>query len=72
MLSALLASWSYWFLVQALAVGEVGQVVPIYQGNLVLVVLAGILLLRERTDLTRKLLAAGVALAGAVLVSAAS
>ncbi|MPZ27750.1 MAG: EamA family transporter [Micromonosporaceae bacterium] len=71
-LSALLASWSYWFLVQALAVGEVGQVVPIYQGNLVLVVLAGVLLLRERTDLTRKLLAAGAALAGAVLVSAAS
>lgn len=70
-LSALLAAWSYWFLVQALAAGEIGQVVPIYQGNLALMVLAGILLLRERADLARKLVAAGAALAGAVLVSAA-
>lgn len=70
-LSALLASWSYWLLVQALAAGEVGQVVPVYQGNLALVVLAGILLLRERDHRARKLVAAGVALAGAVLVSVA-
>lgn len=70
-LSALLAAWSYWFLVRALAAGEVGQVVPLYQGNLALVVLAGILLLREHDDLRRKLAAAGVALAGAALVSAA-
>lgn len=69
--TALLAAWSYWFLVQALATGEVGQVVPVYQGNLVLVVLGGVLLLREHDHLPRKLVAAGVALAGAAIVSLA-
>ncbi len=68
-LSALLGGWSYWFLVKALASGDIGQVVPVYQGYLVLVVLAGILLLREHTDLKYKLLAAGVVLMGATLVN---
>lgn len=68
--SALLGACSYWFLVRAMAVGDISQVVPVYQGYLVIVVLAGVVLLRERSQLIQKLIAATVVLTGAGLVNA--
>lgn len=67
--TAAVGGLSYWALVEALARGDISQVVPVYQSYLILVVVAGILLLGERDHAGRKLGASAVVLIGAMLVS---
>lgn len=56
-------------LMAALRVGEVSKVNGLYQGMLIVSVLAGIILLKERKDILRKLLGTVVTLIGILLLT---
>lgn len=66
--SVLIQFLSAYFLVIALQKGEVSIVNSIYQGMMVFAVLAGIIFLKERTDIFRKLSGSIVALLGILLL----
>lgn len=59
---------SAYFLVLALQKGEVSIVNSIYQGMMVFAVLAGIIFLKERTNIIKKILGSIVALLGVLLL----
>lgn len=58
-----------YLLVAALSMGEVSKVNGLYQGMLVVSVLAGIILLKERQDISRKLIGTAVTLIGIILLT---
>lgn len=53
----------------ALRLGEASKVNAVYQGMMILSVLAGIIFLKERTDIVKKLLGATITIVGVVLLS---
>ena len=59
---------SSYLLVWALQGGDVSRVNAIYQGMLIFSVLAGIIVLKERKDILRKLLGTAVTIIGVVLL----
>jgi len=69
----LIASFSniaaMFFYTRALQVGPVSKVTSIYQGALILSVLAGIILLKEREDIIKKLIGSAGVIAGAFLLT---
>ncbi|MCL4366416.1 DMT family transporter [Patescibacteria group bacterium] len=56
-------------LIAALKIGDVSRVNALYQGMLVVNVLAGIILLKERQDILRKLLGTAVTIIGIILLA---
>ena len=58
-----------YLLVAALAVGDASRVNAIYQGMMVTGVLVGIIILKERKDIVKKLIGTALALAGVILVT---
>ena len=54
----------YLFMLKALAMAEVTRVMPLIQTSTLLTVLSGILILNERDNIARKIIAGGIALAG--------
>lgn len=60
---------SSYFLIFALIKGEASIVNAIYQGTLILSVIAGIILLKEREDIIKKLLGAVITVAGVILLT---
>lgn len=60
---------SAYFLVLALKIGEVSKVTAIYQGMMIVAVLAGIIFLKESEDIFKKLLGATVTIVGVILLT---
>lgn len=60
---------SMYFFVLALSMGPVSQVTAIYQGMMVFSIIAGIVLLKERDYVTKKVIGAVVTLAGVLLLT---
>lgn len=59
---------SSFFLLAALSMGEAGRVNAVYQGMLIIGVLGGIILLKERQDILRKLIGTAVTIIGILLL----
>ena len=58
-----------YFLILALNYGDVSKVNGIYQGMMVTGVLAGIIFLKERQDILRKMIGTAVAVIGVILLT---
>lgn len=60
---------SIYVFTQALRVGDSGKVTAIYQGMIIVSILAGIIFLKEREDILKKLLGAAITIVGVVILS---
>ena len=60
---------SYYFVLKAFSLADASRVVPIMSSSTLIVVLAGAIFLKERTDIGRKLLAGLCVCVGVVLIS---
>ena len=60
---------SVYLFIIALSIGETGKVTALYQGLMVVSVLAGIIFLNERRDITKKLIGTAVTLVGVFLLT---
>lgn len=60
---------SSYLLLLALRGGEVSKVNAVYQGMLIFSVLAGIIILKERQDIFKKLLGSIITLTGVILLT---
>lgn len=69
LLGAGVTTAALFLLIAALRIGDVSQVNGLYQGMLVVSVLAGIILLKERKDIFKKLLGTAVAIIGILLLT---
>lgn len=69
MIAALASVGAGYFLILALKTGDVSKVNAIYQGMMVTGVLAGILFLKERHDILRKLLGTALAIVGIIFLT---
>jgi len=67
-LLALLNVTGYFLQLQALTVGDATRVIPIVQTSTLFTVLAGIVLLKEKEDLPKKIIAGIIAVAGVALI----
>ncbi len=68
-LLAVVSVLGYYFTLKAFSLADASRVVPIMSSSTLLVVLAGALLLKERTHLTRKVIAGLCVCIGVVLIS---
>lgn len=59
-----------YFLILALKTGDVSKVNAVYQGMMITGVIAGIVILKERKDILKKLVGTALALGGVILVTA--
>jgi uncharacterized membrane protein len=53
----------------ALRYGDSGKVTAVYQGMLVTSILAGIIFLKERSDIGKKLIGAAITIIGVIILS---
>jgi uncharacterized membrane protein len=60
---------SIYVFTQALRVGDSGKVTAIYQGMIIVSILAGIIFLKERDDIGKKLIGAAITVIGVVVLS---
>lgn len=60
---------SVYLFTQALRIGDASKVTAVYQGMMILSVLAGIIILKERKEVKRKLIGAGITLIGVYLLN---
>jgi drug/metabolite transporter (DMT)-like permease len=67
--TVLLGTTYYYLMLRAFRLAEASIVVPIVQSSTIIAVLGGIIFLKERTDIPKKVLAALIVIAGALLVS---
>lgn len=67
-LIALFNVLSYFFLIRAFALEEASKVIMVFSTESIFVVLAGIMFLKERTHIPRKILAATIAIVGVFLI----
>jgi uncharacterized membrane protein len=68
-IAALANVGALFFLLWAISLGPVSIVNAIYQGTMVFAILAGILFLKEREDVAKKLIGTAIALVGVLLLS---
>jgi uncharacterized membrane protein len=68
-IAALANVGSLFFLLWAISLGPVSVVNAIYQGTMIFAILAGIIFLKERDDIAKKLIGTAIALVGVMLLS---
>lgn len=60
---------AYYCVLKAFQIAEVSKVIPVSNSSTILVVLAGVVLLNERSHIIRKMIAAGLVFIGVVLIN---